>query len=161
MVRMEPLLHMGLRYTEASYDAQAGDYRIRWELTDAEHVNISISVPFGCSALLKLPLAPEKIYQDSANPIFSDMEDGICCLQMGNYQVQYQLTNFLKQIFSTHTVIRELIQHRDIVEALKGVVDLRHIPNQYMGLSICDMAAKYGRMGEEQLNAIDVILRSV
>ncbi|MDE5891878.1 MAG: alpha-L-rhamnosidase, partial [Acetatifactor sp.] len=95
-VWMEPLLHMGLGYLEASYDAQAGNYQIRWELTDAEHVNISVTIPFGCKALLKLPLAPEEIYQDSANPIFSDVKDGICCLQTGKYQVQYRLTKSLK-----------------------------------------------------------------
>lgn len=161
MVRMEPLLHMELGYMEVSYDSQAGRYQIRWELTDAEHVKISISVPFGCSALLKLPLAPEKIYHDSDNPIFSDVKDGICFLQTGNYQVQYRLTKSLKQVFSTHTMIRELLQNSDVAEALKGVVDLSHIPNQYMGLSIRDMATKYGSMGEEQLDAIDVILRSV
>lgn len=70
---MEPLLHMGIGHMEASYDAQAGCYRVRWELTDAEHVVISVTIPFGCEALLKLPLAPEDIYRDSTNPIFSDV----------------------------------------------------------------------------------------
>lgn len=159
-IRMEPLLHMGLGYLEASYDAQAGYYRIRWEMTDAEHVDISISVPFGCSALLKLPLAPEEIYRDSVNPVFADVKDGICHLQTGNYQVRYRLTKSLKQQFSTYTIIRELLRHSDIVEALKNVADLSHIPNQYLGHSIREMAAKYGGMSEGQLDAIDAILRS-
>jgi len=91
IMRMEPLLHMGLGYLEASYDAQAGRYQVRWELTDAEHVNISVTIPFGCEALLKLPMAPEEVYQDSTNPIFSDVRDGICHLQAGNYQIKYRL----------------------------------------------------------------------
>ncbi|MBD5528670.1 MAG: family 78 glycoside hydrolase catalytic domain [Lachnospiraceae bacterium] len=93
VIRMEPLLHMGLGYLEASYDAPAGCYRVRWELMDAEHVKISVAIPFGCRALLKLPLAPEEIYYDSTNPIFWDVKEGICHLQTGSYQVQYQLTN--------------------------------------------------------------------
>ncbi len=93
MVRMEPLLHPGLGHVEASYDAPAGKYQVRWELSDAEHVKISVTIPFGCRALLKLPLAPEEIYQDSANPMFLDVENGVCRLQAGRYQVQYRLTH--------------------------------------------------------------------
>ncbi|MDE6517486.1 MAG: alpha-L-rhamnosidase, partial [Acetatifactor sp.] len=136
--------HMGLGHMEASYDAQAGRYRVRWELTGAEHVIISVTIPFGCEAMLKLPLAPEEIYKGSANPIFSNVRDGICHLKAGNYQVQYRLTNSLRQVFSTHTVIRELLQRRDIVEALKEVADLTRVPNQYLGLSIREMASQHG-----------------
>ena len=157
-VCVEPLLHMGLGHMEASYDAQAGHYRVRWELTDAEHVIISVTIPFGCEAMLKLPLAPEEIYKGSANPIFSDVRDGICHLKAGNYQVQYRLTNSLRQVFSTHTVIRELLQRRDIVEALKEVADLTRVPNQYLGLSIREMASQHGGMSEEMLDAVDAIL---
>lgn len=160
-VWMEPLLHMELDYLEASYDAQAGLYQVRWELTDAEHVIISVTVPFGCEALLKLPLAPEEVYSNSANPVFSDVRGEICHLPAGSYQVQYRLTKSLKQIFSTHTVIRELLQRRDIVEALKEVADLTHVPNQYLGLSIREMAAQHGGISEEQMDAMDVILKSV
>lgn len=122
---------------------------------------ISVIVPFGCEALLKLPLAPEEIYQDSANPIFLDVKNGICHLQAGSYQVQYRLTNSLRQVFNTHTAIRELLQRRDIVEALKEVADLTCIPNQYLGLSVREMAARHGGISEEQMDAMDVILKSV
>lgn len=77
IIRMEPLLHLWLGHLEASYDAQAGCYRVRWELTDAEHVIISVTIPFGCEALLKLTLAHDEIYHGSTNPIFSDVKDGI------------------------------------------------------------------------------------
>ena len=95
-------------------------------------------------SIVEAPAGPGEIYQDSANPIFWDVRDGICHLQAGSYQVQYQLTNSLKQVFSTHTAIRELLQQRDIVEALKEVADLAHVPNQYLGLSIREMAAQHG-----------------
>ncbi len=111
--------------------------------------------------MLKLALDPEEVYRDSTNPIFSDVRDEICHLQTGSYQVQYRLTHSLKQVFSTHTAIRELLQRRDIVEALKEVADLTRVPNQYLGLSIREMAAQHGGMSEEQLDAMDVILESV
>ncbi len=160
LIRMEPLVHLELGYMEASYDAQAGKYEVRWELTDAEHVKISISVPFGCRALLKLPLAPEEIYQNRTNPMFLEVEDGVCRLRSGSYQVRYRLTKSLKQIFSTHTVIRELLKHRDMVEALKAVIDLSQIPNQYLELSVREMAAQHGGMSEEQMDSVDAILSS-
>lgn len=158
MMRMEPLLHLELGYLEAFYDAPAGRYQIKWELTDAEHVDISVTIPFGCRALLKLPMAPKEIYEDRENQIFSDVKDGICNLQAGKYRVQYRLTASLKPEFSTYTVIRELLQHKEIVEALKEVADLSQTPNQFLSLDIREMAAQYGTLSEEQMDAMDAIL---
>ena len=38
------------------------------------------------------------------------------------------------------------------------MADLTHVPNQYMGLSIREMAAQHGGMSVEMLDAVDAIL---
>lgn len=72
--------------------------------------------------------------------------------------MQYELIDSLKRVFSTHTAIRELLRHKDMVEALREITDLARVPGQLLDLSVREMAAKYGGMSEESLDAMDVIL---
>lgn len=88
-----PALSWRLRSMEARYDSPSGLYRSAWEMTDPSHVKLSVSVPFGCSATLKLPMAKNAVGQDgrgSANPMFADVRDGVCHLGPGEYEVSYE-----------------------------------------------------------------------
>ncbi len=49
-VQFAPTLNWDLRYAEAKYDSASGMYSIRWELSDKEHVTITMDVPFDCTA---------------------------------------------------------------------------------------------------------------
>ncbi len=89
-VAFMPLLNWTLRKVSASYDSPAGLYKSIWEMTDSSHVTLSVTVPFGCSATLHLPLARPETYEDQENPIFACVKDGICYLNAGTYTVRYE-----------------------------------------------------------------------
>lgn len=92
-----PLLNWNLRELEAEYDSPGGIYRSAWKLTDPDHVELSVTVPFGCSASLRLPLAGEAVYEDKDNPMFARVEEGLCILEPGSYSVAYKTTEPLIQ----------------------------------------------------------------
>lgn len=89
-VRLEPLPNRQLGSLEAEYDSPAGIYRSAWKFTDDTHVELSVTVPFGCSAMLKLPQAGQEVYADGNNPMFMDVRGGVCCLEPGTYSVVYR-----------------------------------------------------------------------
>ncbi len=89
-VAFAPRLSWKLRSMEGEYDSPAGRYRSAWKLTDPWHVELSVTVPFGCAATLKLPCAGEEVLTDSANPMFARVEDGLCVLEPGHYSVAYK-----------------------------------------------------------------------
>lgn len=94
-VAFMPLLNRTLRKVSASYDSPAGLYKSSWEMTDSSHVTLSVTVPFGCSATLQLPLARPETYGDQENPMFACVKDGICYLNAGTYTVRYETVGSL------------------------------------------------------------------
>lgn len=88
-VEFIPVLNWELRSMDGRYDSPSGLWRCLWELTDPSHVKLSVSVPFGCSATLRLPMADGKVYE-KANPMFVCVKDGLCYLEPGNYAVEYE-----------------------------------------------------------------------
>ena len=81
---------------EAQYDSPSGIYKSAWKLSDPSHVTLSFTVPFGCTAALRLPLAKEEVYQDTRNPMFADVRDGVCHLVSGDYTVSYETAEEVK-----------------------------------------------------------------
>ena len=65
-VIFEPLIDISFNHVEASYESVSGRYSIMWEFTEDYKVHIKTEVPFGCSAVLKLPRYSGKIIKLSA-----------------------------------------------------------------------------------------------
>lgn len=161
-ITVAPILNRKLRKMDATYDSPAGTYRSSWELPDPKHVTVRVSVPFGCSADLTLPFAGEEVYKDAANPMFSDVENGICHLKPGEYAATYELTESLKKIYSIDTPIRELQNKPETAEVLGKFVPANAIPNQYLGYSVREMSEKFGgRLPKESMEMLDVELREL
>ena len=53
-LKIAPSLNWSLREQETVYDSPAGEYRSAWKLVDPTHVELSVTVPFGCTAGLML-----------------------------------------------------------------------------------------------------------
>ena len=161
-ITVAPILNWKLRKMDATYDSPAGTYRSSWELPDPKHVTVRVSVPFGCSADLTLPFAGEEVYKDAANPMFSDVENGICHLKPGEYAATYELTESLKKIYSIDTPIRELQNNPETAEVLGKFVPANAIPNQYLGYSVREMSEKFGgRLPKESMEMLDAELREL
>lgn len=134
-VVFEPVLNRELGYAKASYDSPCGIYTSKWRLTDASHVEIEVEVPFGGSAQLKLPLAPESVYADKKNPMFSNVCGGVCMLEAGRYFVRYELTEPLRKEYSLDNTLRELLHNRQIAEYMERELKI-NIPAQYLDNTI-------------------------
>ncbi|MDO4283858.1 MAG: family 78 glycoside hydrolase catalytic domain [Eubacteriales bacterium] len=159
-VSFAPSLNWELRKAAASYDSPSGRYACSWELTDREHVELKVSVPFGCTAMLKLPLAPQDVFGDQINPMFADVRDGICYLNPGDYTVSYRLSRPMKKTYSIDSTVNELYANPEISARLEGVITMITIPDRYFNYSLRDVSKKFEtRITPEQLEQVTEILK--
>lgn len=158
-IRIAPSLNWHLGEMEAAYDSPAGTYKTAWKLVDPTHVELSVEVPFGCSAQLVLPMAKEETFADNQNPMFAHVKDGVCYLEPGKYAVSYETAESLKMVYSSNTSIRDLFANPQVKAALANVMPLDMIPMQYASYSMRELGEKFGQgMSEEQLKGIDQML---
>ena len=92
-VQFAPTLNWDLRYAEAKYDSASGMYSIRWELSDKEHVIITMDVPFDCTAEAVLPMVA-KSEKEAVAEVLGSEENGRYLLEPGHYEVSYQLSGW-------------------------------------------------------------------
>lgn len=78
---------------EAVYDSPAGLYRSGWRFIGEDRLEISVTVPFGCTATLTLPCSPADACEG-----LGEMRNGVCHLGPGSYHVSYRLEPSLKEI---------------------------------------------------------------
>ncbi|MCX4305674.1 MAG: family 78 glycoside hydrolase catalytic domain [Acetatifactor sp.] len=153
-----PVLNWKLGSVEAEYDSPSGRYKSAWKMIDPSHVELSVTVPFGCSAMLKLPCVKEETLLDGTNPMFAEVRDGICNLEPGSYSVCYETSQPLKLIYSTHTPLNELLANQEIAEKLSGIMSLEQLPERYRTYSLRQLAETFGdRLTAEQLDGLDLL----
>lgn len=141
-VSMEPVLNWKLGMAAASYDSACGIYRCAWKLTDPEHVEIKVSVPFGGKAELHLPLAPEAVMKEKGNPMFGNVQEGVCMLEAGSYSVSYQLTRSMKKKYDMDSTWQELFCNPEISRFLKEELRM-NIPQQYRNRTVKELAETF------------------
>lgn len=88
-VTFQPVVNRELGSMDGRYDSPSGLWRCAWELTGDSNVKLSLSVLFGCSAVLRPPLAGDIPQTLRENPVFADVRDGLCYLEPGDYTVEY------------------------------------------------------------------------
>lgn len=78
MMRLVPDMKTGS--VEACYDSASGLYKTSWEVLDAAHVHAKVTVPYGCTATLKLVYA---------------VDEALKCqeLKAGTYEFTYEVEN--------------------------------------------------------------------
>jgi len=93
-----PEVNWELGSVDAGYNSAAGIWRSSWKALDENHLEVKVTVPFGCSAELLLPLAPESLYREASdNPVFANVKDGRCFLEAGEYCVSYETAEPIKR----------------------------------------------------------------
>lgn len=141
-VSLQPKLNWELGMASASYDSACGVYRSAWKLTDPMHVQIEVSIPFGGMAELHLPYAPESVIQESENPMFRNVREGVCILEAGDYSVAYELTQSLKKQYNMDSTWQELFSNPEIARYLIEELDM-NIPQQYRNRSVKELAVSF------------------
>ena len=92
-----PEVKWELASVDARYESASGTWESSWKALDENHLEVKVTVPFGCSAELLLPLAPEGICEaNPGNPVFANVKDGRCYLEAGEYCVSYETIRSMK-----------------------------------------------------------------
>jgi alpha-L-rhamnosidase len=78
-----------LKYLDAEFASAAGVYKSNWKVVGESGIEVKITVPFGCEAELVLPYASPSVFEDSSNPMFRSVKDGVCLLEAGEYAAAY------------------------------------------------------------------------
>ncbi|MFA9376369.1 MAG: family 78 glycoside hydrolase catalytic domain [Lachnotalea sp.] len=157
-----PTLNWKIGHVEASYDSAAGLYKSAWKLIDPTHVELMVTVPFGCRASLTLPLANPETYGDNTNPMFIQVQEGVCYLTAGEYQVVYETTQSIKPIYDTTTPLIVLLQNPELKEKLYRIImQINALSTQYLSNSIREITEKFkGSIDEEEMNKLDQMIKA-
>ena len=155
-----PTLNWKLKRAKGSYHSAAGTYETSWELADPSHVTVKVTVPFGCTAEIVLPLVSQETLADQSNPLFADVRDGKCFVGAGTYEVSYETTKPAKKMYSTYTPIQELVNNPEIVSAMGEQLHLDQIPGQALAASFRQLAeaSPSASMSAEMLDQLDAAL---
>lgn len=162
-VRLEPKPDWRIRSLKAKYASAAGTYEVAWKETDAEHMTVEVTVPFGCIAYLKLPYAPEELFRESCNTMFKNVEDGICILEAGSYEVSYKTTEYLRKVYSLEIPMKELVSNEKCRAILEQEAPmLMQLPKSMWKFSLKQILCRYGdgKMNAE-MEKVDALLRDV
>lgn len=164
MALLKPVPNWKLRHLEARCRTAAGTYRSEWKALDEKHVEIRVEVPFGCQARLRLPLAPENVYEDKSNPMFEHVENGECLLTAGSYCVSYETSRPLVQRLSTNSTMRELLQDPKAKKLLLEISPMAgQLPPSMWDMSMRQITEKFGggSVDNGQLNQLDSLLANL
>ena len=154
-----PAANVKLKKAEGTYDSPAGRYACSWELTDDEQMKFSVTVPFGCTAEVTVPMATEEVLSDQSNPLFADVRDGVCHVDAGVYEVCFKLPEKPKGQYTVDTPLKELMENEEIVATLGAQMHFEQIPSHMREESIRGIMEKYAEgVDDEMLNQLDAAL---
>lgn len=154
-----PQINRKLGFLDAEYDSPAGYYRVRWEFTDDSHVKIAVSIPFGAQAELKLPGAASEVLEDKNNPMFENVQEGICFLDAGEYSVEYCL-EITDSKLSVDSSMRQILKNEKAREFMNSMLPMDMLSGEFMVMSFRKLAVQFGNASEEQLKQIDEVLKT-
>ncbi|MBR3312682.1 MAG: family 78 glycoside hydrolase catalytic domain [Atopobiaceae bacterium] len=150
-----PIPSWRIGHLECEYTSSAGTWRVSWNCLDENHLRIGLTVPFGCTASLELPHAPESAYQ----------ELGGHELGAGTYEVSYQTSTPLRRVPSVDWAMGDLLASPDTDAVVRAHCKPDWIAPDETHLSMRQLAYKLARgsrpMSEEALAACDEALRAL
>lgn len=146
---------------EAEIDSPLGVYRCKWEVTESFGLRLEFEIPFGGKAYAKLPYAPQNVFLDIENPMFSCLKraggETVCVLKSGTYTVEYETTVPMCKRYGVHSSIRELMSNDRTKKILFGVLPMiTMLPESMWDGTLKDMLLRADqKMTEHHLEEID------
>lgn len=142
-VMLRPVPDYDLGYVKAQFNSPAGRYAVTWEVLDAQTVHLSVTVPFGCSAQLRLPYAADT--------------EGERTLGAGTFDITYHTTKPLKEVLTVDSTITALLENERTGALLrKTMPQIAQLPAQLRGMTLRQLTQRMG--GEQQLAGINQML---
>jgi alpha-L-rhamnosidase len=153
---LEPIYNWNLKEVSAEYDSPSGLYKSAWKILDEKHVQVSVTVPFDCSADLVLEKAGASVFDDKSNPMFANVSGGICHLEPGIYSVTYETTGSLRNEYNIDLPNLRLIKNKAIEKYMTEFMPHDHLPVEMRGRSMRDLLNKYHPgLDEEEITKIN------
>ena len=121
--RIEPRPDYRIGKVEAELDTPVGIYRSAWRVSESYGLVVDITVPFGGTALVKLPFATEETYHQD-NPMVADVRDGVCVLKSGTYHIEYKTTVPMRKVYDLDTTVAELLSREATEQVLREAVPM-------------------------------------
>lgn len=143
--KISPELNWELKTVDAIYDSPAGEYRCKWEILDANHVKINVTIPFNCEAELTLPCT-----NDNPKRI----------LEAGEYEFVYETSKSLKRIYSCNDTVGDLFSNQAVKETLQQIIPQASIvPTIYYERTLRSILMEYqGTLGIPPADVLEVML---
>ena len=79
-VKIQPMPHRAIGKVDAAYQSASGEWKVAWEI-EGDDLSIRFTVPFGCTAEVELPYAPEGMNYGTVG--------------CGTYEIRYTPTRIL------------------------------------------------------------------
>ncbi|MGN0746021.1 MAG: family 78 glycoside hydrolase catalytic domain, partial [Aristaeellaceae bacterium] len=95
-VLLQPVPYARLGNVRADYASPAGTYHVAWQVVDASHVSLEVTVPFNCEATLRLPWARD---QEKTS------------LTAGTYRFELETRASLYRVHSTGELLGDLLDN--------------------------------------------------
>lgn len=144
-VLLSPLVNWQLKWVDAKYQSASGTWRSAWKIVDENHLQVCLTVPFGCTAELQLPYASESAYEQQIVAGVVKSEDGKYFLPAGNYEFSYETIEPLKKKYHTGMPLKELLGNFRVREfLLQEIPMIRQIPSSMYGMALQQIASSYG-----------------
>ncbi len=162
-VMIAPAVDSRMGHMTARYQSGMGLWEVSWKVLDDTHLEISVTVPFGCHGDLVLPYAPEALFEDQSNAMFTSVKDGVCYLEAGCYKVTYETTCPLRKVDSTYMPVGELLSVASVRSFLEEKMpQIAQIPENMKESSIREIVAQFASdVNVEMLDQLDVALSNL
>lgn len=141
--RLAPHMNGALGKLEAEYKSAAGCWKAGWEVLENGDISYHCTVPFGCTAELKLPYG-----------------SGEYTLEPGEFCMTYTPDVPLRIVYSTKMPLGELLQVPKVQAVLQKIMpQITQVPASMRGMSMRALAAKMGgNVPEEMFDKLDAML---
>ena len=165
-VYFKPMIDERLGSVEGVYHSGSGTWECKWKIVDRNHLYLKLKVPFGCKAKIRLPYAEEEVYQEYADhELLQKVENGICYLTAGTYEITYKTYCALMGKINTKKTIGCLMEDERAVPLVTEVFPgFTQLPKDVYGSEFRAFALQYGAqvgVTEERLDQLDERLESL
>lgn len=142
-----PVPDARLGKVDFTYESAAGRYRVFWETLDKTTLHLTVEVPFGCEAELKLPYCSE---------------NAVRILEAGCFDITYITESPMARTFHADMPVIELLRIQESRNALEALVPgISHTPDSMAYQTLREVLTLLRHMPQQQVDEIDAALRSV
>lgn len=142
-----PVPDARLGKVDFTYESAAGRYRVFWETLDKTTLHLTVEVPFGCEAELKLPYCSE---------------NAVRILEAGCFDITYITESPMARTFHADMPVIELLRIQESRNALEALVPgISRTPDSMAYQTLREVLTSLRHMPQQQVDEIDAALRSV